>query len=215
MRQPTFLVTAILTFHASTVAASLVLDPIGDTFGTEPIQMDIISYSANTIGGNTHFLVNFNNLIAPFWTGLPNSLGGFLEIDVDKDPSTGLPSALNHLGPPLPELVMGVDVAVVFSSVRGPGLADVLFLPAFTSITVPITFGPRSISFAIPLAIPFGTFNYAIGTSTSVEPSDRAPNGSEPAQSVVVPEPGTALLVTLPALVLFGLNYRRSRARAF
>jgi len=99
------------------------------------------------------------------------------------------------------------------SAVFNPGgVADVYeaFGPSVVGTTSAVTFGPNSLEFTLPLSLLGGNnlFNYGLIVGMLDGPSDRAPNGTGPFQSIV-PEPTSLLL--LGAASLAGLALRRRR----
>src|SRR4029079_1794477 len=65
-----------------------VTDPTADTFGSGAFQPDltlatVVAQNALTI------TLQFNQPIAPFLAGAPNSIAGYIDIDVDQDAATG------------------------------------------------------------------------------------------------------------------------------
>jgi hypothetical protein len=61
----------------------------GDTFGKGPVQQDITTYNAITGGGQTTFSIDFANNIAAPSASAPNSLVGYINLDLDNNPNTG------------------------------------------------------------------------------------------------------------------------------
>lgn len=195
------LLTALCVFTSSAAAGPVYLDdPIGDTFGGAP-QLDISTYSGDfsVTGTDLTFTVNFTGPISPPSAFAPDSAVGFIDIDTDRNSATGDPGAMNALIGlglvPGPNIDLGAELTVdLFSEVFQPGFVDILDPSTFTPLlTVPITFGPQSFSFNIPLSF-IGTplVNYGITMGTFGNPTDRAPNGVQAA--VTTPEPSSLLL---------------------
>lgn len=196
------------------LAGSPITDPIGDSFGVSPVQIDISSHSALS-GGVARFFLIFGSSITPPSAGLANSLVGFIDIDVDRNAATGGPPWSAIFSPP-PLLTMGMDIYVdLGSEALHPGLVDIFASDNSLLHSVPISFGGTSLSLSFPLNGPGDTFDYAIVVGTLLEPTDRAPNGEFPSESTFapVPEPGTLTLAAL-ALGFMAVLKRRAKLRS-
>ncbi len=213
----TGLVCAVLgLLDTGSFARADLIDPTGDTFGSQPIQQDITNYNAVfNYGANTiQFTVNFDGAISPASAFAPNSVVGFVEIDTDRNPATGNTSPLVNAFAGPPPFNLGSEVLVdVGSEAFHPGLVDVLDSTTFALLgQVPITFGPNGFGFDLSVNGLLGgnwIVNYALVFGTFLEPTDRAPNGATPAQSV--PEPTSLLLFGFAgtAAVCYGWKRRR------
>ena len=187
--------------------ADLINDPVGDTFGIGPVQIDIVSYSAVANDVSTLFTVHFADPISPADAGAANSVAGFVEIDFDNNPLTGDTPLINVLSPG-PPILLGVDYRVdLGSEMFHPGSVD--FDEAVTSTLiadVPISYGPSTLSFSVPVS---SVFNYGIVVGTLSEPTDRAPNGEIPSQSDLMPTPEPNFTVLLGAALALVAVLRR------
>jgi hypothetical protein len=196
------LFTAVLLAFGSlrVISAALISDPVGDTYGFGPVQIDIVSHSAVTNASGTAFVVNFLNPVSPAWAAAANSVVGMIEIDIDQNPATGAPSFANAFSPP-PALSLGVEYAInLFAA--SPGFVGIIDATTSAHVaTAPITVGPTG--FVIQTSLVVATpFNYGIVVGTLLEPTDRAPNGSTPASSQTIPEPSSTYLVAGFALLI-------------
>jgi hypothetical protein len=202
-------------------AAAPVLDPVADTFNTGTI--DIVSYEL-LLSPSFTLNIGFNSAIAAPSTFAPNSVLGFVDLDTDANAATGgtMPfggavtggnSWLNFFIPPNPgtPTVPGPTVALgiefyldLGSELFHPGLVDIV--SAATNLTVgvaPITFGTNSLSITFATALLGSPYqvNYGILVGDFLSPTDRAPNGADPA-STAVPEPSTLTLVGIGAALV-------------
>jgi hypothetical protein len=202
----------------------------------------IQDYQAFTFGGQTRFQIDFMADISPPSAFASNSLLGFIDIDSDRNPSTGgsAPwgsplvggnSWINYfIAPnpgtpsiPGPTIALGDEDFVDLGSEQGhPGLVDVVDTATDAIVaTVPINYGPRSLSLTVPIAgVGGGPVNYGVLVGNFAGPLDRAPAGSQPATSVVapVPEPAAPVLAGLGSLLAglagaFSRRPERSRDR--
>src|SRR4051794_40171101 len=90
----------------SVLQAAVISDPAGDTFGVGSVQLDITSADAIVSGTSLTFILTFQNAIRPASALVTNSLYGFIDIDADRNASTGGGgSNQGSLGPaPAPQL---------------------------------------------------------------------------------------------------------------
>ena len=172
----------------------VVLDPIGDVRpGPSPGQeADIASVKSTYDMESLSFTVNFAGPISPpSATGL--GLFGFIDIDTDQNPATGINSNANVFF--TPRIPLGVDYSIdVFSEWVHPGIVDVISRreSRLTVVgRVPITFTETSLSVTVPLSVlggDNGAVNYVAYFGVVSTTTDRAPNGPEPATSVPGPD---------------------------
>lgn len=189
---------------------SPVVDPMGDavdTFGAGPPLLDIDTISVSYDATDLFFSMTFHTPIAPASAGLPESLAGVFEFDVDKDAATGVPPVQNVFSPPFMALELGADYLLSFDSeIAHPGLLDLVPLGPGDPSLIPVEFTDFSVSGVIPLAALGGVdgdlyFSTIIGTFP--QPTDAI---DVIGHSVVVPAPGAAALLALGGL---GLARRR------
>ncbi|MEM8962527.1 MAG: hypothetical protein AAGD38_13670 [Acidobacteriota bacterium] len=72
-------------------------DPSGDTIGTETAP-DVTSYDASVSGSNLVLSLEFAGPVSPASSAAPNSIGGFLDLDIDQNGATGDVSWSEFLG---------------------------------------------------------------------------------------------------------------------
>jgi hypothetical protein len=202
-------------------ADPLFVDPLGDTYGTAPPvvapQHDIVLASGihSSVTDDVTFTVQLAGPISPPSAFAFDSIDGFIDIDADQNPATGIPPAFNNVttfSPP-PPLNLGTDFFVdLASEAFNPGFVDVFDEFFVSQGSVPITYGPNSFSVTIPFALLGGAsppfdFGVVVG-SFGVEPTDRAPNGATP--FTTVPEPASLAIFGLAALA-GGVHLRRRK----
>src|SRR5262249_40517050 len=83
------LLCLIALCFASLASGAAIADPVGDTFGSGPVQLDITSIDAVGAAGTLTFTLTFANTISPASSAAANSIFGFIDIDVDRNPLTG------------------------------------------------------------------------------------------------------------------------------
>ena len=138
-----------------------VADPLGDTYGIGQFQHDILDLSAYYDSSNLHVTVAFAEPISPCnelcqQGQVPlNSLVGFLDLDLDRDSSTGA-LGLSDLNSPA-DTGLGVEACVNFESYdEEAGEVPVLLLMGefFEEVgSVAVDFGTHDLSFSIPLSL--------------------------------------------------------------
>ncbi len=160
-------------------------DPLGDVFGSGPVQQDALDLSAYYDESAIHLTVAFAESISPCnelcVQGLPlDALAGAIDLDLDRDPGTGL-LPLSDLNSP-PDSGLGADGCASFS-LYDENLGG---LPIFVLVgdffeevgRVPVDFSSHAASFSIPLAMigGEGAVNVAGVFGTSEQPTEVVPN---------------------------------------
>ena len=153
-------------------AAFTVADPAGDAFGPAG-SADITSVAGSADASTFCLTVSFAAPVAPADAGPgASTLGGFVEFDTDRDPTTGDHSAVDQFCPRAAGT--GVDTTLDLFSVSH-GMATL----SPSGQQVPISFTPTSFTASIPLSAlgGDGDFNLDMVLGTLDVPSDCAPNG--------------------------------------
>ena len=156
-----------------------VQDPQGDTAP----QHDIGLLDLAVVQDELLIRVEFSDEITPTDAGGPNSVGGFIELDVDQDEDTGdTGGPVRDFCPQDPNL--GAEYVVnlfLYDSVSGTAPLE----PSNEGPAeeVQVSFEPRALTVTVPLTLlegDDGTVSTAVvvGTSLTGAPSDCAPDGS-------------------------------------
>lgn len=221
-------------------AAPMINDPLNDVYPpggpAGAGSPDIIGYSGDLNGNATTivFSVTFAGAISPPSAMAANSIFGFIDLDTDKDSTTGgfapwgapqpggnswINFAVANLFLDNPPIALGDEFFVDLGSEAGnPGLVNIV--SAFTNLpvaAVPISFTSTGFSFSVPLATigspanPFINYGLYVGNVNDFS-GDRAPNGAQPA--VVTPEPTSVALFALTVVGAAGYCWRRRRGVA-
>ena len=162
-----------------------VADPVGDTYGIEAIEHDILDLSAYYNASDLQVAIAFAETISPCNEqcvgGLQvDALKGFLDLDLDRDAGTGA-VAFSDLNSPA-DSGLGVEACAAFEFYdESEGGLPILLLIGddFEEVgRVPVDFGTHSLSFSIPLAMldQEGPLNLAGVFGTSSGHTDVAPN---------------------------------------
>ena len=204
--------TALTLSLALPLLSGATLDPIGDTYGTG-MQFDISSVSAITNGTSTTFEIRF---ASPLPATLDANLWGAIEIDVDRDASTGKTSELDY---PNMNFTHGVDYVIAFFYDDEPGTAAILDVTRDEFFSLPAEYGANYFRITVPVA---GTnsdrlIQYAVGVGDGLNInsaySDIAGNNYQ-LLIAEAPEPGTWALC-LAAFGLAGFARVRRRRRRY
>ncbi len=181
-----------LTLGAAASAAVTIFDATSDAFGLGPIQHDIVSVTSTINPANVVFEVAFAGPIAPASSFAPNSLVGFLDLDVDRNPATGVTSRFG--APASPTTIPGVEFYVdLFSESFSPGMVDVIDASTgLPSGSAAISYSPSLFSLTLPRSLigsDDGLLDWGLAAGTFTEPTDQAAGST----SGTVPEPASVL----------------------
>ncbi|HEU4765767.1 MAG TPA: hypothetical protein VFS77_00295, partial [Pyrinomonadaceae bacterium] len=130
-------------------ADPVILDPTGDA-----LINDIVSTAATTDGQALTMTVTFADYVFPASSGDARGLTGYIEIDSDSNPETGVASSIDPMG--LPKLNMGVEFQIDLGSESAhPGLVDITLKQGgpVKIGQVPILFSEKSFLLVVPLAM--------------------------------------------------------------
>lgn len=163
-------------FTTATASAS-VNDPTGDTYGTIGVQHDITTFSSQQ--GSITIVIQFNGPISRSSANVANSVGGYLDIDVDQNGATGGMGATDAFRPDAGSTGLGVEFLVDLFD-NPDGSLSVRENAGGTEVgTVMPTFGATSITFTIPQSM-IGSDDGNVDLATVIgsldEPTDIAPN---------------------------------------
>lgn len=217
--RPLFAAAILVAAAGPATAGPIMSDPVGDTFAGNPGGPDIIGISADTFNsaGDAVFAVYFNGPISPPSAFAPNSVVGYIDIDVDRNAGTGNAFPLTSVFGGPPPFNIGAELTVdLFSELFNPGNVDVLDSSTFLPVaSVPITYFSNGFTFTLPNALfgdPNPRFGYAGVVGDFTAPSDRVPNGAELLLST--PEPTSLAVFGVLGLVATGYVRRRRTATA-
>lgn len=210
------LLTALLLLCSSVVRAAISIpDPAGDTFGSGPIQHDILSVTSTINPTNVVFDVSFAGPIAPASAFSAGSLVGFLDLDIDQSSATGASARLG--APATPTVISGIEYYVdLFSESFTPGTVDII--NASTGLptgSAAISYSPTSFSLTLPFSLignDDGFLNYGLVAGTFSEATDQATGSTSPLVTDGVPEHASAIAwVTLCVIAGSLIVHRRRR----
>ena len=152
-------------------------DPLGDAVGTGWPRIDVTGFSAANDGAELVIELSFGGPIGAPDSGRADAVSGFVDLDVDRDPTTG--------GRPFADFVagadtgMGTDLYVPLISYRSDdGRADLVDEAAGTLGRIPVTFSPNAMAMRIPLALlgSGGAVHSAAVVGTLGEANDAVPD---------------------------------------
>lgn len=203
---------AVVLLAVSPAIAGPILDPVGDPTpgGTTP-GLDIINSPGFVTGpGGFTLTVNFLGSISAPSAFAPDSVAGFIDLDLDGNPATGATPWTSFFVPS--PLDLGSEAYInLFDEIGTPG--SVGLYDANTNVllaTLSISFGPNSFSLFLPYsAVGTQGLSYSlVSVPLAGGGYDRAPNG---AQAFATPEPMSMAVFGALAVGAFGLGIRRLR----
>ena len=215
------LMTAVLaSFSGTAFAAVSVPDPAGDTFGSGSVQIDIVSVTTQVVAGSLDFNIVFAGAVSPPSSSLSNSVVGFLDLDTDQNPATGVSTRFG--APPTPTVIPGIEFYVdLLSELFTPGMVDVINASTgLPSGSAAISYGATSFSLTLPLSLiggDDGFLNWGLIVGTFSEATDQATGstGTSIPPPEGVPEPASAvvwLFFALTAVICTPMLRRQARA---
>jgi hypothetical protein len=185
-------------------------DPVGDTFGSPSISHDISRIDSQVSSESLTFSVGFYNVVRPPSAFSPESVVGFIDIDVDQDPSTGGPSNRDRFSPG-GDSSLGIEYFVdLFSERFHPGTVDVVRANGMQTVgRATAMYHPQGFSIDLPLALlgHDSVVSYGLIVGDFRDMSDEALNDGA---AFTIPEPGSVSLVAV-ALIFSAWLGARSR----
>jgi len=184
----TLIVAELLTGQADTATVLVGVvedDPSGDSFegtaSTGLVPPDILRFGGSVDGTFLIIGMEFVDPVASALSGSANTVVGFIDIDVDQDPQTGVGAQTDFFRPQEDPSRTGLGVEYFVSLTGADDLDQVPLIDAATGLEVfriAAAFVGNRIVLPIPLAILNDDGNVSIATvaGTSPEPTDIAPN---------------------------------------
>jgi hypothetical protein len=212
-----------LILSGTSTYAALVSDVMGDAITGSFATYDITSIDALYTPSDVTFIVNLtSNPLAPSSSG-NSGVHGFIDIDVDSNPTSGAGSNISTLSPPFGNSGLKIEYYIdLFSEASHAGFVDIKDPIALTTTTAPIVYGTNMFSVAVPLSQlgnDDGMLNYAVVVGDFGNSTDQAvdagiisaggmPASSSPAPSAV-PLPASVWLFGSGLLGLAGMARRK------
>ena len=162
---------------------AILVDLAGDTLGSGPVQYDITSFEYTGVGSNLQFHLDFLGPITPYNPANPNSIFGYIEIDSDNNPSTGVPSPFT--------ILTGFDYVVILETqTLGGTMVPILSIATGLVGSGTITYGSNFLDITMDVSLigANASVNAAAAIGTITEQTDMVPNAA-------IPEPSSMLLV--------------------
>ncbi len=169
------------TADSSTSTDGVFTDPSGDTFGFGSPLLDIESVSGSADGDAVTLKFDFFTPIAPPSSFLPESVVGYIDLDLDQDASTGTSSFQSSFAPPGQRGGLLGDEAYIDLFNESGGLVNLIDTSNFTTIAqLPISYGSDFFEVQLPLDLEVleevDGINYGSVIGTPSQPTDAAPN---------------------------------------
>lgn len=125
-------------------------DPAGDLRSTAEGAPDAISFSGSPRGDTLVVTLTFRTPIAPWSEDRPNSLTGFIDFDLDEDPDTGIPAAVDEEGG---STGMGAEYYVSLRDLSGGDAVSLFAVESQQSTLVPARFTTNGVTIRIPRSL--------------------------------------------------------------
>jgi len=131
--------------------AFAIADPIGDTFGVQPLQLDITNFDVLYTAPNLYIVIDFDGKISPPYAGSANSLYGYVDLDVDQNNGTGGIAYTDVFGT-LPT-GMGMDYYISIGACSsGTNICPVYDFSSVQSGNATAVFSSNSVVLTVPLS---------------------------------------------------------------
>jgi hypothetical protein len=194
-------VTGLPPVQFSTIGLIPTPDASGDEVPGTPgyIPPDLVAYGAAVVGNLLVIHLRFAGDAPSDGQGSSRSVVGFIEIDADQDPNTGIHGFIDNLRPDAGATGMGVDYVIPLS-VGSSGITTVYrepgrntagaLIPAFTgkTVTLRIPLSMLQDDGNVDYAVLVGTPKSSLGVFGGTEPTDLAPDdGSASAGPALTP----------------------------
>lgn len=184
----TLVIAELLTGQADTATLLVGVieeDPAGDSFEGPAsagfVPPDIVRFGGSVDGTSLVIGLQFTDPVASALSGSANTVVGFIDIDVDQNPLTGVPAQTDFFRPP-DGSTTGLGVEYFISLHAADDADQVPLIDAATGaelFRIPAAYVDNRIVLPIPLALlggDDGNVNMATIMGTSPEPTDVAPN---------------------------------------
>jgi len=162
--------------YRAVFAPAMSTDPIGDAAPGAPA--DITALTAQFSGGTLTLEMAFNGPVAPPGSDAPNAIDAFLDIDADRNGSTGMPSWTDALRgvEPSEGTGLGIEYYVDFLKFDPDDSTVELFddLTGMVVARIPVTFSGSSFTVQIPLSLIGGLGNVHVAGVIYDVPSGEA-----------------------------------------
>lgn len=187
-----FLILCFLSYYSVSVHAALVNDVGGDAASGAFATYDILSVDAQYTLTNVTFIVTLtSNPLAPSSAGT-SGIYGFIDIDIDNNPGTGITSNIDTLTLPFGNTGLGMEYSLKLSTESSHvGFVDVFDPILAITTTAAITYGTNMFSVAVPLSQlgnDDGLLSYSVAVGDSANITDQAVDaGGIAATSSLIP----------------------------
>ena len=153
------------------------VDPVGDIYGVQPFQYEIVSVGIDPATSTIE--IHFNGPVFPV-DSPTNPLVGNIEIDVDNNAQTGFAPTIEMFGPDEPSTEMGVEFCIdLWAATIEPDGSYTTEILDLLGVNPPriatVIYGVDSVRITVPsVEIDFedGVCTLAVVVGTSMEPTD-------------------------------------------
>lgn len=129
-------------------ASFSVSDPVGDLRGTVGDGAPDATSLSGTVGADTITVtIGFRTPISPWSAGRPNSVTGFIDLDLDRNAATGIPAAIDENGGSAGQ---GVEFYVMLRDNDDGASVGLVRVATQDAYRIPASFTPTAVTVRIP-----------------------------------------------------------------
>lgn len=153
-------------------------DPVGDVFGTATRPWDVTMLQITRAADAITIRLDLTEPVLSPASGDPDALIAFVDLDVDRNASTGKIATVDEYRPPGAPTAMGVDYELALTEFAPDGSVAIVDAQGREAGRVTPTFSDRHVTVRIPLSMlgdDDGFLDAAAIVGSTTRPSDIVP----------------------------------------